>query len=273
MTKTKTYNLLLAASVLALSLSGCGKVVQSGTTGIKTRSFGSSAGVDPNPLPLGYNMTGIGEDIIIYPTKVHTYQFQGDKAIPFSDKNGVAGLSGDVNLYASADAKHAPELYLTYREDFADLVDNQVRNDVKTFIAQESEKMSVDQMVGPNREAIIEAADVKLQAKWAPQGVTVHMTWLGNLHYPQVMEDAIIARTKADQEVAAAEAQQRVATAQAATKIAVAQGDAESTRIRGEALRANPQVLRQMEIDKWDGQLPSTYAGGNAPFILNTPSN
>jgi hypothetical protein len=40
---------------------------------------------------------------------------------------------------------------------------------------------------------------------------------------------------------------------------------AESIRIRGEALRSNPEVARLQAIAKWNGVLPQ-YVGGNGPI-------
>ena len=46
----------------------------------------------------------------------------------------------------------------------------------------------------------------------------------------------------------------------------MAKGEAESARIRGEALRANPQVLTQLAIEKWNGVLPQVV-GEATPFV------
>ena len=40
----------------------------------------------------------------------------------------------------------------------------------------------------------------------------------------------------------------------------------EAIRIKGEALRANPQVLQQLAIEKWNGELPKV-TGGSTPFV------
>lgn len=273
----KKLGAIVLAGALALSLSACGRTVQPGEVGIKITQFGSGAGVQPEALPTGWHMTGIGEKIETYPTSEKYYQFAksskdgnaDDESITFSDKNG-ANVNGDINIKVRVSPSSAPKLIQKYRLDFMNLLDGPIRNDVRTAVARESEKLDATQMVGDGRQQIIAAAWVDVQKKWAPEGVDIgDLQWLGNLRYPKAMEDSIVARLQADQEVAAAVAQEKVAEAQAKTQVAKAQGDAEATRIRGEALRANPQVLRQMEIERWNGQLPNYLAGGNAPFILN----
>lgn len=89
---------------------------------------------------------------------------------------------------------------------------------------------------------------------------------IGAIHFPGVITEAIQARTQADQQVNAAQARVAVAEAQAREKIAIATGDAEAYRLRGEALRANPQVLEQQAIAKWNGALPQV-TGGATPFV------
>ncbi len=71
-------------------------------------------------------------------------------------------------------------------------------------------------------------------------------------------------------EQAALAAQAKVAQAQAEAdqQIALARGEAESIKIRGEALRQNPEVARLQAINKWNGVLPSVVGGGQPiPFI------
>ena len=52
-----------------------------------------------------------------------------------------------------------------------------------------------------------------------------------------------------------------------ATLIAEAEGKAKASQIEGEALRANPEILRQRAIEKWNGQMP-TYLAGNGQLPL-----
>ncbi|EFN3729250.1 SPFH/Band 7/PHB domain protein, partial [Escherichia coli] len=47
-----------------------------------------------------------------------------------------------------------------------------------------------------------------------------------------------------------------------------AQAEADAIRLRGEALRQNPNVMELEAINKWNGQLPQYMTqGANTPFI------
>jgi len=44
--------------------------------------------------------------------------------------------------------------------------------------------------------------------------------------------------------------------------------EAEAISLRGEALRANPEILRLNAIERWDGVLPRIMGeGGAVPFV------
>ena len=99
-----------------------------------------------------------------------------------------------------------------------------------------------------------------------------------NIVPPQALQNSIIEKTKAIQEVQVAENQKRVAEAEAQRKIAVAKGDsaeliiralaeAQSTKIKQQQL--TPMYLEYMKLTKWDGQLPSTVLGNSNGVMVN----
>jgi prohibitin 2 len=65
-----------------------------------------------------------------------------------------------------------------------------------------------------------------------------------------------------EQEAAKAKFTQQKAEIEAATVIIKAKGDAESIRIRGEALKADPTFIDLQIVEKWDGKSPLVIGGG-----------
>ena len=62
----------------------------------------------------------------------------------------------------------------------------------------------------------------------------------------------------------------RVAEAKAQAEATRLAGDAEAhaIRVRGEALRDNPDLIRLVTAERWDGILPTTMLpGGTIPFV------
>jgi regulator of protease activity HflC (stomatin/prohibitin superfamily) len=108
-----------------------------------------------------------------------------------------------------------------------------------------------------------------VQRYFEPFGLHVEqLYWASNIRVPEQVLSQI--NTKLANEQAALAAQANVATvkANADALIAQAEGKARASQIEGDALRANPAILKQRAIEKWNGALPTYMASGGAlPFI------
>jgi regulator of protease activity HflC (stomatin/prohibitin superfamily) len=176
-------------------------------------------------------------------------------------------MTADVQIVLQVGATCAPELYTRYRLTFDQLFEGPVRNDVRTAIAAESELVNVEQMYSGGRQGVIQRALARVQRKWNGQCVEIsQLDWIGNIRYPEVILQAIQAKTQADQETLAAQARVARAKAEADAQIEIARGQAESNRLLAESIRANPEVVQLRAIEKWDGHLPQV-TGGATPFI------
>ena len=279
MPKTKLFGRLIAGlAVLGLLLFGvvsCGTTVEPGNVGVKIRTLGGAAGVDRQPLSSGWHFKGIGERIVEYPVIQRTYSYTREadergpenEEIAFADNTGLP-MTADVAITLQVNPASAPRLYETYRLTFDQLLDGPIRNDVRSAVAAEAERVNVDALYSGGRQLVIQRALARVSAKWARHGVTVtQLDWIGTIRYPDVILQAIQAKTRTDQETLTARAQVAKAQAQAEAQIAAARGQAESIRIINEALAANPRYVELKAVEKWDGKLPQVTGAGGAPFI------
>jgi len=279
MPKTKLFGRLIAGlAVLGLLLFGvvsCGTTVEPGNVGVKIRTLGGSAGVDHQPLSSGWHFKGIGERIVEYPVIQRTYSYTREpdergpenEEIAFADNTGLP-MTADVAITLQVNPASAPRLYETYRLTFDQLLDGPIRNDVRSAVAAEAERVNVDALYSGGRQLVIQRALARVSTKWARHGVTVtQLDWIGTIRYPDVILQAIQAKTRTDQETLTARAQVAKAQAQAEAQIAAARGQAESIRIINEALAANPRYVELKAVEKWDGKLPQVTGAGGAPFI------
>lgn len=257
---------LVGLLMFFLVLSGCtlinmGTTIEPGHVGVKVSKFSRTNNVDPSPATSGWRFKGIGVRYVQFPVIQRTFAYanQGennDRSIHFTDRTGL-GLSADVTAIIQVQALKAPALFVKHRLTFEELVEGPIRNDIRTAIVEAAETRSVEQFLAGGRQAVMQEAFAKVQKKWAAEGVDIkQLSWTGQIQFPRTITNAIQARTEADQKVLAAQAQVAVAEAQAREKVAIAEGDADAYRLRGEALRANPQVLEQQEISKWSGLCP-----------------
>jgi hypothetical protein len=45
------------------------------------------------------------------------------------------------------------------------------------------------------------------------------------------------------------------------------EAEANAIRIKASAITANPEIVQMTAVEKWNGVLPTTNAGGAVPFI------
>jgi len=307
-TLPRAMRLAATVGVLMLVLAGgscavvsCSVTVESGEAGIKTTKFGPNPGVQPTELRPGWHWEGLGEKIIKYPTRQRVYSYtregnadgQENEEIGFADQTGLP-MTADVNMTVKVADNKAADLFAKYRLTFDDLLDNPIRNDVRSFIAQEAEKVPVScnlqaqqpveagaapapavctgSLMGAGRQAVIQRAFGNLQRKWAVEGVEIsNLQWVGTIRYPESITTAIQARTATEQRTLAAQQKEAEARANANAQIETARGEAESIRLRGEALRANPQLIDQIYAQRSQGLCPpraSTCIIGQTPTTM-----
>lgn len=266
--------LLLASAAIALSASACTRV-EPGHVGIKVHNFGGSAGVDNTALGVGMYYAGPGTTIYEYPVFTSTYTWtksenEGnpiDESISFQDKNGL-GLSADVAVAYHVDASKAPVLFQKYRTDMDGIVAGPLRNVIRNAIVNEAANLGVEEIYGPKKAQLSAKALKDAQDYFGKYGLVIdQLYWASNIRLPQQVLAQINQKIANEQEALAAQANVATAEANARAKVAAAEGDAKSTTIKAEALRTNPEILEQMKIERWNGQLPGTVVGGNTPMI------
>ena len=163
------------------------------------------------------------------------------------------------------DTVKAPILFAKYRTDMAGIVAGPLRNAVRSALNEQSAQLGVEEIYGPKKAALINAAMVQVSRYFDPVGLHVEqLYWASNIRVPDQVLTQI--NTKIANEQAALAAQANVATVEANARSLIAQADgkAKASSIEGQALRANPEILRQRAIEKWDGKMPTYMAGRRA---------
>ena len=129
-----------------------------------------------------------------------------------------------------------------------------------------------------------EAIQESLNEKYGNQILNVVSVNIGNMNFTDAYNEAIEKKNQAKLEAERAdyENQKKIKDAEAAAKEKKikAQSDAEAILIKAEAeAEANkkisqsltPELIQKKMIDKWDGKLPVTMAGGDSRLLLNLP--
>lgn len=189
-----------------------------------------------------------------------------------ADKNVIHGLFNDMpmndNIVTTA------EVYETYGKMI-------VLNTAREVIS----KYNVDE-VNVNYARITTELYKAISPKLVGLPIDISDVTIGNIQYPKIVTSAIEAAKKRRMEIETSEAQVQIELAKKKGAEELAKADyrikmIEAKRIRDynamtakgitkDLLRLRELELRELELAKWNGILPTTLMGANVPVIVNT---
>jgi prohibitin 2 len=143
-----------------------------------------------------------------------------------------------------------------FGEPFESLVAPRVQEALKEVVALQSAEQVVK-----SRE-LIKTKALDLARKKVGTLLVVEDIVIQNITLTRELEHAIEAKMVQEQEAAKSKYFQQRAQIDAETSVIQARGEAESIRIRGQALKDNPSVVDLRIVDKWDGLTPLVIGGG-----------
>ena len=142
-----------------------------------------------------------------------------------------------------------------YGPPFESLVAPRIQEAIKEVTALQSAEQVVK-----NREHI-KTKSLELAKKKIGTIIVVEDIVIQNITLTKELEHAIEAKMVQEQEASKSKYLQQRAQIEADTAVIKAKGEAESIRIRGQALRANPAFIDLQIVDKWDGLTPLVIGG------------
>ncbi|MCS7090465.1 MAG: prohibitin family protein [Verrucomicrobiota bacterium] len=155
-------------------------------------------------------------------------------------------------------------LYRDYEGDaFGQLVAPRVHEALKEVVALQNAEQIVK-----NREQI-KVRTLELTRSKVGELVVVEDLVIEDIKLTPELERAIEQKMIQEQEAAKARFVQQRAQIEANTAVIKARGEAESIRIRGEALKENPAYVDLQIVDRWDGQAPLVVGGGSVLMTLS----
>lgn len=127
------------------------------------------------------------------------------------------------------------------------------------------------------RSEVKDKTSAMLSERLVRFGVAVDEFSITNFDFSKVFNEAIEAKTTADQLKLKAERDLERIRIEAEQKVATAKAEAESLRLQKQEVTAELLRLREIEnqtkaIEKWDGKLPTFSGSGATPFISVQPT-
>lgn len=235
--------------VLVLMAASGTYVVHPGYRGVEV----TMGKVSPAFKPEGF---GLKAPIVtaIYPISVRQ-QTAEDKAECYS--SDLQQIRIELRVLFRIPESSVVKLFQEYSgEPFESLVAPRVQEALKEVAALQSAEQIVK-----NREQIkthaLEIARKKVGTLLVLEDIVIQ-----NIALTKELESAIEAKMVQEQEASKSKYVQQRAQIDADTAVIQAKGEAESIRIRGQALKENPAFVDLKIVDKWDGLTPLVIGGG-----------
>lgn len=162
----------------------------------------------------------------------------------------------------------ANDIVQTYKEYGNDWQERILYPNLEQAVKAEVGTWNADTMVA-NRDKVAEDILKSLQDRMLAHNYPVSITnfQMINIDYSSQFEQAIEKKVIAEQ--AALEEANRTKQVEQTSKqkVVAAKAEAESMRIRANALAQNPKLVSYEAVQKWDGKLPQIMTGNSTPIL------
>lgn len=248
---------LLGLLWLMLNLFNCFTTISTGEVGLKIR-FGKIVDV--------INQEGIVfkspiESVKKIDIKVQKYENEAPLETSTKDMQIVNNVKISINY--QIDGKRAEALYRKVGSNYKEtILEPAIQEIVKGTIS----KYTSQELV-VKREEISQNITEELNKKINDYGITCVNTSIKNFDFSQAYNDAIEQQAVAERNVEKAKQELEKTKIESEKKLI----EAEATKKANDMLKQSltDEVIAKQFIEKWDGKLPTTYAGNDILSIFN----
>ena len=246
-----THAMLAAMAAAVTLLSGCGQV-DSSEAGLKTW-FGK---VDSPVLDAGlYWVNPVGGKLYAYSTR----DIRGDTDMAAYTKDMQSAQFG-VSVIHAIDRSRLVELHTKYGRDYVNVI---LAPAVSAAVKEVAGQWEAESLVN-RREEATQAIYERVSAAVKGSPLTVKSLVVYNIDFSDAFEKALEDKVIQAQEAIRMK-NKTVQVGEEARQVEIrAQAEARAMTIRGEALRANKDLVILEAIQRWDGKAPATLAVGEA---------
>lgn len=266
----KPLSVLLLSIVISLIQPFAIEKIDAGNKGLKVNLVGNQRGVSSYQYKTGWVVYNTWtEQILEFP--IYQQHIEYDDQIVILKGGFSATIKPTFNYSLKENA--IGDMFVNLRKPITDIEQFWLKNAIVGAVNDEANKWEVDSIFN-HRQAFEAAIVVECNArlsKWF--NVSQLRT---NITPPEALQESIIAKTKSIQQAQASEQQALAAIADGKRKIAVARADSAETVInasaKAKAMDLTQQKLTSLyveykKVEKWDGRMPTTVAGGSGTFL------
>lgn len=242
---------------LIIILFGCFSTIKTGEIGIKTR-FGKIVGSTTNE---GIIFKSPIEKIEKINIKVQKYENKDALSTSTKDMQIVNNIKVSINY--QIDGTNVVELYKKVGTNYSNtILEPAIQETIKGVIS----KYTSEELVTKRSEISLDINNT-LNERIKDYGINSVSVAINNFDFSEAYNQAIEQKAVAEQNVLKAQQELEQTKVEAEKKIV----EAEATNKANELLKQNvtDEVLMKQFIEKWDGKLPTTYAGNDILKMFN----
>ncbi len=242
---------------LIIILFGCFSTIKTGEIGIKTR-FGKIVGSTTNEGIIFKSPIEKVEKINI---KVQKYENKDALSTSTKDMQIVNNIKVSINY--QIDGTNVVELYKKVGINYSNtILEPAIQETIKGVIS----KYTSEELVTKRSEISLDINNT-LNERIKNYGINSVSVAINNFDFSKAYNQAIEQKAVAEQNVLKAKQELEQTKVEAEKKIV----EAEATNKANELLKQNvtDEVLMKQFIEKWDGKLPTTYAGNDILKMFN----
>lgn len=266
----KPLSVLLLTMLIGMVQPFAIEKIDAGNKGLKVNLVGNQRGVSSYQYKTGWVVYNTWtEQILEFP--IYQQHIEYDDQIVILKGGFSATIKPTFNYSLKENA--IGDMFVNLRKPITDIEQFWLKNAIVGAVNDEANKWEVDSIFNHRQAfeaAIVVECNTRL-SKWF--NVSQLRT---NITPPEALQESIIAKTKSIQQAQASEQQALAAIADGKRKIAVARADSAETVINASA-KAKAMDLTQQKlttlyveykkVEKWDGKMPTTVAGGSGTFL------
>ena len=232
--------------------------IKSGEVGIKVR-LGK---ITNDNLKEGLNFVNpFTEHVEIVNIKVQKYENKETLSTSTKDMQIVNNIKVSINY--QIDGTKAIDLYKKVGANYKEtILEPAIQETIKGVIS----KYTSEELVTKRSEISLDINET-LDNRIKSYGINSISVAINNFDFSEAYNQAIEQKAVAEQEVETSKNQLEKAKVEAETKKVKAQGEAEANKLLETSL--TQEIIEQQFIEKWNGQLPTTYAGEDILGIFN----
>lgn len=243
----------IGLSIVGLVVAGLSQafvVVPAGNVGVVFNIFG---GVQDDELGEGFHIVlPVLQQVTMYDVRQQELTLSAETGDQVTGRSSEGlEINVDATILYQADLENAAALYQDIGPSYETI---RVRPEVRSQIRDSIGQYAAADLISTQRTELQQQVEANLRAALSQDNVLVLAVLLRDIRIPTAITNAIEEKQAAEQQVEVEEnrrrqaeisAQRRVIEAEGERDAAIAraEGEAEALRLRGESIRANPEII------------------------------